>query len=199
MDLNIDCQLFLKGKNDFKLEFSEPYLNDDREIIFKNSSLLCKLPNSEIIVNEDKKALEIRSYDKKILISLDNYKAEMQEILSIKKLILKDLSILLKNYKEGNENIIAFNFEEENYPFYITTPTILKNGHYSIKYEKGLEYWIKERAMQLGKKLQFIDFNDLQKRAGMALAKANLKAFKKEKKQNYEYYCISFDELINLL
>lgn len=196
MALFFNQSFVLKGKNGQKVVFSAPYLNDEKELEFK----FCSFFYGRVLVNRKKKAIELHSKKKKVFLLLKGENEKLFEVcLGIRKAIIDDLHVLTQNFRSGKEPIYAIESGNEQYPFLITTPTVLENGRYSIKYEKGLLFFLHDTAKKAGKEIDVTDYEHLLKIAGKALAASNLGELESGELADAKYYIFSLDKLIELL
>lgn len=107
--------------------------------------------------------------------------------------IIKDINCLWKNILAGKEELLFFPLVEDDYPYFLTTPTILENGHFSIKYYEALVYAFNQGLKKQGKSIHIWNYENLV---------LNLKPILKEtmlqnSQYNNEAKTISFGKLLS--
>lgn len=196
MELTFKPTFILKGKNGKDAVFSQPYVNDERELEFK----FCSFFSGKVLLNRDKKAIELQSGKKKIYILLrEENEGLFNELMEVRKQILLDLRELNQNFQSGKEPIYAIESGYEEYPFLITTPSIINNGQHSVKYEKAILYFINEGAKKKGKRVNISNYETLLATVGQALQKCDLSKLKQGLFGEDKYYSVSLDKVVELL
>lgn len=194
----IEQCLTIKG-NDKNAVFSQPYLNDNKELTFRFSNLRNLLPHAEFVLNEEKKGIEIRGYSKKILVSLENYKEDFKTFVRIKKEIIRDLAKLSTRLLENEEDVVIFETGLEEYPYLFTSQTIIDNGIYSCKYNKALIYSINKALKKAGKNTLPNEYDSFHRNLGKVFkSKVNFKALKTNTIGEDKYYSLTVKELVDL-
>lgn len=160
--------LVVKGKKgDGK--FSGLILNSEGKLEFKQSNIF-SYSEISFVFDEEREGLQMAGIKENVLIKLT--KENVDKLIAFKKEITKSLNGLFKNIISGEEKLICYPLELEEYPYFITTETIIKEGMYSPKYTKGLEYAFSDvclKKFEIDKLPGFKDYGDLQKRLGEAI------------------------------
>jgi hypothetical protein len=196
MELTFKPTFILKGKDGQEAVFSQPYVNDEKELEFK----YCSFFSGKVLLNEEKRAIELQSGKKKVYILLrDENEGLYNELIEVRKQILLDLRELNINFQSGKEPIYAIESGYEDYPFLITTPSIINNGQHSVKYEKAILYFINEGAKKKGKKINIANYDHLLTTVGQALKKCDLSKFKQGLFGEDKYYSVSLDKVVEIL
>lgn len=168
-----------------------PYLNDERQLMFLYCSEFIGFPGLQFILNESKKALEIReSIKRKVFILL---KGENEEFfhcaIKVKQEIMNLLRIYTKSLQTGTEKVLVFETGIEECPYYFVSNTTLDYGVYSVKFEKGFMYFINEKYQNI------TDFMEMQKFLSLKFKKMDKDRFKTQ--QNGEmFYEMTFKDLL---
>lgn len=182
----------LKGK---KITFSQPYLTDEKELEFRHCSEFVRFPELKFILNEKRKALELRQDGKKTyLILLTGNEAFFEKAMKVKEEIVKDVVNYSNNLKSGKEKIVVLSTGFEELPFYFTSNTILEKGFYSIKFEKGLIHYLN---LHVKKEFPFSDIMEIQEVLSNKFAQANIDRFKVEN-QGDSHYEMQFSDLLKI-
>lgn len=148
MTLQIKQSFTITGVNGEDGKFSSPFINDKKELEFK----YCSFYEGKVTLDIERKGLLLENGKRKVLLRLKSENEDVyNEMLIVRNLILMDLRELTKRYKEGSEDLIAFPYENEQYPFLITTQSILDNGIFSTKYSKSVLYFLNEEFKKRGK------------------------------------------------
>lgn len=148
MTLQIKQSFTLTGVDGQEGRFNSPFINDNKELEFK----YCSFFEGKVTLDTERKGLLLESGKRKVLLMLKGKNEDVyNEMLIVRNLILMDLRELTKRFKEGSETLIAFPYENEQYPFLITTQSILDNGLYSTKYGKSVLYFLNEEFKKKGK------------------------------------------------
>lgn len=197
MQTYLDKVLYLRNGEGPGIEFSQPYLNNDKELIFNNCSLNRELSNAHFVLNEEKKAIEIRGYAKKAFLLLDNDNISLyNEMIEMKKMILNNIQKFSKQMEIGSEKIYVFKSGES---YYFTTPTLLDNTKFSIKFTKGLEYWLKRYIELSGKKITLNSYSDLQEYLSKAFINVDKTNYVKSTWNEFVYYDLSLNDLLEVV
>ncbi|WCK56988.1 hypothetical protein PP175_27750 (plasmid) [Aneurinibacillus sp. Ricciae_BoGa-3] len=150
MALTLISELKLKTEKGQDVTFYLPFLNDNRQLQFNFCSAF---QGADYIVDEDKKAVEIRRRDKSTFIYFSKRdEQKFDQVMRVKQEILIDLRRLNQNFSTGKESLYAIESKDERYPFLITSPSIIDNGRFSIKYNKAIMYYINDKAKKEGEK-----------------------------------------------
>ncbi|MFF2531424.1 hypothetical protein ACFVS2_21190 [Brevibacillus sp. NPDC058079] len=186
----------LTGQNDKKVIFTRPYLNDQRELMFLFCSEFNRFPNLHFVLNEEKKAIEIRQEgSKRVYILLRGMNDSFYEqALNTKNDILDRLRKYTQALKTGKEKIYVFETGIKDCPYYFTSITILECGEYSIKFEKGLMYFLNEQGR---KEKPVNDFMEMQKLLSEKFSKVKKDRYKVTKNEE-TYYEMTFGELYQI-
>ncbi|PLS19630.1 hypothetical protein CVD28_04220 [Bacillus sp. M6-12] len=196
MALSLKQSFTLKGLNGQEATFSIPFVNDEKQLEFK----FCSFFTGKILLNEEKKAIELQSEKKKIFLLLRGENESLfDECMEIRKQILSDLRQLTQNFQTGKEPIYAIESGNEQYPYLITSPLVLENGLHSVKYSKAIIYFINEGVKKKGKKTNIDTYNDLLEKVGQALHKSDLSQFEQGKFGEDKYYSVPLDKVVELL
>lgn len=196
--------LTLRNKeNEEAVTFLDLNLNDNKEVSFKSENKGIFDFSYEIILNEEKEAIEIRKKSKegkKILLNLsDAYVNEFDRLMGFKRDILKDLSRLTNDLISGEEKIMAIEIEGGKYPYYVVSDSILNNAHYSIKYYKCLEYTVSHMAKKMKKNVVFNNFEELQFILGKAVEDAvKVNILEKVEHDNCKVVFLTLQDLISI-
>ena len=149
--------------------FSGLIFNEENRLEFTN----CNLPflsKESFIIDTNNSTLVTGIGNRKVEIKIPNDEIKRFKELEVK--ISKELISLYKNIINGNEPLLCFYMGLKNYPYYITTPTILRADIYSSKYIKALEYAFSDECLKrfnIGVYPNFKDYDDMQKRLGNAV------------------------------
>lgn len=160
--------LSVKGKKGVAV-FSGLIFNEENQLEFTN----CNLPflsKESFVVDTNSSKLVSDIGNRKVEIKIPDDEIGRFKELEIK--ISKELISLYKNILSGEEPLLCFYMGLEDYPYYITTPTILKADIYSSKYTKALEYAFSDECLKrfdIGIYPNFKDYDDLQRRLGKAV------------------------------
>ncbi|WPS85347.1 hypothetical protein SMD22_01585 (plasmid) [Brevibacillus halotolerans] len=186
----------LTGENGQKIIFSRPYLNDQKELMFLYCSEFFKFPKLQFVLNEEEKAMELRHEGSKrvfILLQGANH-SFFEQAMKAKEIILDRLRKYTQALRTGKEKIYVFKTGIKECPFYFTSSTILENGEYSVKFEKGLMYFLNEQGK---KENPVTDFMDMQK-----ILSGKFSKLKKDKftvtKDEETHYEMTFGELYQI-
>ncbi|ADO59411.1 hypothetical protein [Paenibacillus polymyxa] len=187
-------ELVLSGRRNHKVIFSRPYLNNEKELTFLYCSEFIKYPTLEFVLNEDKKAIEIRNLKgRKMLILLqDSNTTFLRQALKMKEEILSKLKKYTQDLKTGKEIIFIFETADSNYPYFFTSNTLLEAGQYSIKFEVGLNYFLNQHASK-----DLPDFMEVQRKFSKKFATVNKEPFLVRNKEEM-YYKMTFAELCQI-
>jgi len=151
--------------------FSGLILNDNKKLEFRYCSLPIK---GKIIFDEKKKGLLLERGN--LLISLN--KEDSKKLFEIENKIKREISSLYKDIISGKEKLMLFKVDTENYPYLITTKTILESEIYSPKYVKALEYAFSDKCLKefnIGIYPGFKNYDDMQKKIGEKVLSLGLK------------------------
>jgi len=194
--LDFKSNVVFEGKNQTSLIFTQPYLNDNKELIFKYCNL--RFPSAQFVLNETEKAIEIRNMGTQVLFKMGNgHLEEYEEFINVKKKILSDLKTLGQRLMAGTEQIVVYDLGKSN--FFFSTNTILDNAQYSCKYNKALIYCVNEQIKKLGKPDRFNDESELQLGLGKAFKKSEYKKFSKSTIGGEIVYLVSLKDIISFL
>lgn len=185
----------MTGLNGKQIVFSQPYLTDEKELEFRNCSKFVHFPKLRFILNEERKALELRQEGMRTaLILLTGNEAFLEKAKKAKDEIVKDVVSYSNTLKSGKEKIVVLSTGLEELPFYFTSNTILERGVYSIKFEKGLIHYLN---LHVKKEFPFSDFMEIQKELSNKFAQANVDRFKVEN-QGDLHYEMQFSDLLKI-
>lgn len=186
----------LKAKNGQEVIFARPYLNDKKELMFLHSDFSHR---ATYTLNEDEKAIEIKSKgSKRILILLrEENLAFFDKAMKAKEEILGLIRDYMKVLQNGQEKIHIFETGKEECPYYFTSETILEKGEYSIKFEKGLMYFINEKTKLAGKAVIYTDFMEMNKALSGHFQKAS-KDKVRAIQTDGEHYEMTFSDLLKI-
>lgn len=146
--LQVKQSFTVKGSNGQEGKLCFPFINDKKELEFKH----CSFFDGSVTLDAKRKGLLLEEPNQKVVLVLKGENQSVYtEMMAVRNLILKDLADLTKRYKEGKESLLAFPYEDEQYPFLITTQSILDNGLYSTKYGKAILYFLNEEFKKKGK------------------------------------------------
>lgn len=169
-------KLSLKGKDKGKnIDFGGLFLNSDGILEFRYSNVFTH-PGLSYLYSEDKKAIEIQGLDKSIFIKLPE--KEANKLMEFKKEVINKLGNLYKSIVSGKEKLICFPIGLDDFPYLITTDTILNEAEYSSKYTEALRYAFSDKCLRdfdIGRYPGFEGYEDMQKRLGEAVVKLGLK------------------------
>jgi predicted nucleic acid-binding Zn finger protein len=196
MRLNLPNELVLKGENGEKIIFSFPFLNDNKELEFK----YCSFSNGKCILNEEKQAIELQTQRKTILFLLKEENEPLfYQCKEIKEKIKQDVIQLIKNLDSGKEPIYAIELGYEPCPFLITSPTILKNGQYSVKYNQSIHYVLTKKLEKVGKNnIELKDYEEVLSILGQKL-KPRVSRFESRVIGEERCYVLTIDKMVELL
>lgn len=148
MTLQVKQSFVLKSSDGKEGKFLFPFINDNKELEFK----YCSFFEGRVTLDIKRQGIRLESQKRKVVLMLKGENHTVyNEMLNVRNLILKDLTELTKRYKEGSETLIAFPYEDERYPFLITTQSVLDNGMYSTKYGKSILYFLNDEFKRKGK------------------------------------------------
>jgi hypothetical protein len=196
MTLTCKQSFVLKGQNGQEATFSSPYVNDEKVLEFKH----CSFFSGKVTLNEEKKAIELHNNKKKILLLLKGENESLfKEMREVRTSILLDLRDLTKRFQAGEEPIYAIEYGSERYPYLITTPSVLDNGLYSVKYGKSILYFLNEGAKKKGKKWTITSYEGMIEAVSKALQKADMSKHKQGLIGEDKYYSLSINTLVELM
>lgn len=163
-------------KDGKEIEFGGLEIDDDLNMRFKTCS------NNEFGIGP------FTFIENKSMIISDNHFVRLTtEILNELKLIkakfVEKINALYKDIVSGEEELMFIDLGLEDYPYLVTTKTILDEGDISPKYNKALEFSFSDRCFsnyQLGDSPKFKDFSDLQNRLSHTVKDMNLQEYKYE-------------------
>ncbi|WCF11458.1 hypothetical protein NDS46_31365 (plasmid) [Paenibacillus thiaminolyticus] len=157
----LEKKIVLTGVGGKMIEFSRPYLNDEKELTFLSCSEFNQFSNLSFVLNESERALEIRKKNgKRILVLLERFVYE--KALGVKFEIVERIKKLMQVLQAGSEEIYIFETGKEECPFYFTSKILIDNCQYSIKFEKAMLYYVNQKREKEGATL-FTDFMEMQK------------------------------------
>lgn len=195
MTLNVAKSFTLKGVNGEKGIFTLPFVNDEKELEFS----YCSFFDGKVTLHIEKKGLVLeRGKRKFILLLKGENEATFNEMLAVRNLILMDLRELTKRFQAGEEAIVAFPHENEQYPFLITTPSILDNGIYSTKYGKSILYFLNEELKKNGKPM-VSTYESMLEIVGKAIQKMEVKNIKEGYMGKEKYYTVSLSSVVKVM
>lgn len=166
-------EIRIKGKEE-DFFFSGIFFNEENEVEFKNTNLSI-FKNKKIIYSKKHKGLLIFGFDKKVLLRLSS--ENISKLDEFEKKIKNEIILLYKNITTGNEPLICLDLENDEYPYLITTKTILNNGQYSPKYIMALKYaFSNENLKKANIKIypNFKNYTDMQIRLNESIKKLKL-------------------------
>lgn len=190
----------LKAKNGQEVIFSRPYLNDNKELVFLSCNAFQQSsPKATFKLNETDQAIEIVLKDKKrvlILLREENV-TFFEKALKAKDEILNRIRDYMKVLQNGKEKIYIFETGFEECPYFFTSQTILDYGEYSIKFEKGLMYFINEKAKMAKKSVIFTDFMEMSKTLSENFLNARKDKFRSNQDDD-NHYEMTFGDLLKI-
>lgn len=172
-------RLEVKGKKGVAI-FSGLFFNEDNKLEFRYSNLPM-FKDKRILYDSERESLLVKGFDKKVYIRLSP--EDVQSLNKFEQEIRNSLISLYKDITIGKEKLLCLETGLDEYPYLITTETILENGEYSPKYSMALEYSFSNKNLKnfnIGIYPDFKNYDDMQKRLGEAIFKLNLKP-------NYSY------------
>jgi hypothetical protein len=189
----LTADFILTGLNNKKIIFSRPFLNNDRELMFLHCSEFLQFPKIQFFLNEEKKAIEIRSQGNKsgLILLREMNQGFFEKAMQAKEFILNELRKYTQNLKSGKEKIYIFDSISKESPFYFVSNTLYELGQYSIKFEVGLLYFLNEQGKNN------LEFNEMQKNLSSKFAKINKNRYKVQKNED-SYYEMTFGELYQI-
>ncbi|MBP1309288.1 hypothetical protein JOD82_002308 [Paenibacillus sp. 1182] len=187
-------ELALSGIGKHRITFSRPYLNNEKELTFLYCSEFIKCPALEFVLNEEKKAIEIRDLKgQKVLILLKGSNTTfLGQALKMKEEILSKLKKYTQDLKTGKEIIFIFETTDAKCPYFFTSHSLLEAGQYSIKFEVGLNYFLNQHASK-----DLPDFMDVQRKFSKKFALINKDRFL-VRNNDEMYYKMTFAELYQI-
>lgn len=153
--------------------FYDLILNDDLELEFRRNSFNL-FKGKTVVFKEDRDALLVKEMGSLIPIGSDNSR-KLKEVLDT---LVLEISSLYRNILMGQEPVLLTESGLDDFPYIMTTPTILESKIYSPKYLKALEYAFSDECL---KRIDvnicpgFKDYSDMQRKVGSMVKKLNLK------------------------
>lgn len=171
-------RITVTGKNGQDFIFSNLIFNDDKELEFRHCSYK-EFSGRKIVFNKDSKSLIVEDFENPIKLSVENNKY----LLELEDMVSNQISSLYKNIVANKEELICFETGLKDFPYLITTPTLLESEIYSPKYVKALEYAFSDavlKANNVGVYPGFKGYEDMQSKLGQTVVNMGLKP-------NYQY------------
>ena len=155
----------LKAKDGRKICFNRPYINDDKQLEFLFCSHFNAIPNTTYVLNERDVTIEIKAkgYQKVVIKLKGHYEAFYHKALKAKEEIMKLIKDFMQSLLSGKEQIFVYETGNRECPYFFTSQSIMNNGEFSIKFEKGLMYYISSSKKNADNAMVFADINDLNK------------------------------------
>lgn len=151
--------LNVKTATSGEIVFSDLFFNDEENLEFNyaNSKGLF-LQHFRFIFNEEKGALDLKSEDGKLL-RLKLEEVQVEELKGIRKEVRASIVNFYKKILKGEEQLFFLPTLLEDFPYIITSPTIIKAEIQSPKYEKALLYVFSDKILK-SKKMQPLGISD---------------------------------------
>ena len=195
--LKLRNEFILRGKNNKEGILSQPYLNDQKELVFKCFSLFSH-PSLCFILNENQKSIDIQNGKQTVSILLaKDYANDLKEMVDVKKKIINDLSLLGERLRTGKERLMVIDLKNDEY--YFTSETIINNAQYSSKYNVALLYYVNQSLKTSGKPLLFRDCSEMQRGLNKAFLKTDLNLLDRNEMGGENCFYITIPELVELL
>lgn len=166
-------RLEVKGKKGVAI-FSGLFFNEDNKLEFRYSNLPM-FKDKRILYDSERESLLVKGFDKKVYIRLSP--EDVQSLNKFEQEIRNSLISLYKDITIGKEKLLCLETGLDEYPYLITTETILENGEYSPKYSMALEYAFSDKNLKnynIGIYPNFKDYTDMQMKLGRAVEKLKL-------------------------
>lgn len=196
MGLTIQTTFKIINQNGKEETISYPYLNNDKELEFK----YCSFSDGIVLFNRERRALELHSRKKKIYILLKDKNEDLfNELIQVRQSIVDDLLRLNDDFKNGKEEVYLMETSRKEMPYLITSPTVIENGLFSVKYNNAVIYYINHSLKKNGHKSNVADYEGVLKVVGEVLKGKDLSKYKSNKYQDSKGYLIpiqKFDELL---
>lgn len=179
-------KLKVKTKNG-EIYFSNLIFNDNEELEFTSISIDSDLLDRySCVFNEEREKLELRcKKGKDLLIKLSN--EQVNELKEIKNKIHSKIIHLYTNILNGKEELFFLETGLKDFPYVITSPTILDSKISSPKYNNALLYVFSEDVLDSRKRqvdFSFNNYESFQQNLGRLVKKRNFKPNKKVEGQN---------------
>lgn len=165
-------ELKIRGKSG-EAVFFNPIYNIDNKIEFKDSNLFDS-EGISYVVDDTNSFVQVLGLGRTVSIKIPDEKKE--ELINWKKSVVSKLSFY-KRIVSGEEELICFPLDLDDFPYLITSKTILDNRMISPKFTKGLEYAFSDdflKANGLSNLPNFKNYEDMQKRLGWAIVSLKL-------------------------
>jgi hypothetical protein len=181
--------------------FSRPYLNDNKELTFRNCSEFTRFPNMEFVLCEGSQSIELRNpgSKKKVFLLLKGNEHLLKEASKEKENIMDLLRDFTKSLSSGMEKVIVRETKNKEYPYYFTTHMIEEHGDRSCKFVAGFIYFLNQRLKEAKVDFQFDDFSAMQQRLGQHFQSVGLDQFQAEPVGGELAFTISFSQFVRLL
>lgn len=190
----------MKAKEN-EIIFGRPYLNDQKELAFKDCSAFNGYPSMEFVLCEDIQKIELRHPDskKKVFLLLKGNERLLKEAIEEKEAIKELLRQFTKNMSNGTEKIIVKLAGIKQYPYYFTTHMMQEHSERSCKFSAGFLYFMNLRLKEANIDMEFDSFDALQERLGEYFRTVGFEKFKPEQIDGEKVYILSFGEFVQLL
>lgn len=196
MGLTIKTTFTITNQYGEKETISYPYLNNDKELEFK----YCSFSDGIVLFNREKKALELQSRKTKVYILLKDKNEDLSnELFQVRESIMNDLLRLNIDFKSGKEEIYLMETALKEMPYLITSPTVIENGLFSVKYNNAVIYYINQSLKKNGHKSDLDDYEGVLKVVGEVLKGKDLSEYKSNKYQENKGYLIPIQKFDKLL
>lgn len=173
--------------------FSYPYLNEQKDLIFKHNDVLGFYP---FVFNENRKTIELGD-SKKVGIKLSEQEFDL--CVEIKKNIINNINKLIKKFLNGSEKVLVFETDTDNFPFYFSSRTILENSKYSCKYQTALVYSFNTLLKSCAKDLSFCTFVEFNRVMNQMVNKNLLKNYSTIQIGDDKCYELTISQIIEML
>lgn len=158
-------KLKIRGKNG-DVEFFNLIMDENGDLVFTGSTFFTYSGLKYKYVKDE--GLEIVGLgEDRVVIKL--YKNDCDTLNACKKEFASELTSLYKDIVNGVEKLVCFETGLEDYPYHITTRTVLDKGIRSPKYIAGMLYAFSDECLNkynIAKRPDFKDYADFQKRMG---------------------------------
>lgn len=192
---------FTMNANGNKIVFGRPYLNDNKELTFKDCNAFNRIASMEFVLCESNQKIELRHPDsnKKVFLLLKGNERLLKEATKEKEEILNLLRQFTKNLQSGTEKVIVKYAGIKEYPYYFSTEMIEQHEIRSSKFTAGFLYFVNQRLKDANVDMQFDKFDAMQMRLGEYFKSAGFEQFKSEQIDGEKVYTTSFNHFVQLL
>lgn len=197
----IQNDFIMHVKDDKKVIFQRPFLNDEKKLVFLYCDSFSQFSNVEFVLDERKRALEIKHPDmtRRVYLLLKGNERMLKEAIQTKEEILNLLRDYTKRLRNGKEKVVLFLNKNTTYPYYFSTESILLHNDKSSKFVQGFLYFVNQHFKNSNIDFEFDSFDHMQKRLNEYFKEEDLTKFEKSKIDNTEVYTISFKDFLKLL